>query len=450
MRKIYDLIVAGAGPSGISAALSAARLGLKVLLIDKNGYPGGMNTAAMVCPLMTFHAGERQIVKGIAQEIVDCLAKREATLGHIPDPIGMVSTITPIDPEILKLVYFELLAKEKNITTLLYSFVTSAECDEKNIKSITVVNKSGKASYQAKVFIDATGDGDLAAMSKVEFVLGRKRDGLAQPMTLLFLVGGVDRNKILNYIQKNPEQFILNKKCDLQKYIAVSGFFDMVTKAQEKGDLTIPRDRVLFFEGLHPGEVLVNMTRVTKLSGTNVSDLTAAEFEAHRQIDEIIAFFRKYLPGFEDCHLRSIAAATGVRESRRIVGRETLKTENVIHNMTHPESIGVCAFPIDIHDPSGNELNWMRREKACCYDIPYGVMVPKSTQNLLVTGRCISASHEALASVRISVAAMAMGEAAGCAAYLAVRNNISFADVEVNKLQELLLKQGAIPGKKWL
>lgn len=450
MRKIYDLIVAGAGPSGIAAALSAARLGLKVLLIDKNGYPGGMNTAAMVCPLMTFHAGEQQVVKGIAQEIVDCLAQRGATLGHIPDPIGMVSTITPIEPEILKLVYFELLAKEKNITTLLHSFIESAECEKHVVKSVTIVNKSGRASYQAKVFIDATGDGDLAAMSKVDCVQGRTRDGMAQPMTLMFTIGGVDRVQVLDYIEKNPEQFILNKKCDLRKYLAVSGFFNIVTQAQKNGDLTLPRDRVLFFEGLHHGEVLVNMTRVTKLSGTNARDLTAAEFEAHRQVEEIVAFFKKYLPGFQNCYLRAVAAATGVRESRRIVGLDTLNAEHVVHSLAHPDSVAVCAFPIDIHDPVGNELNWMRKEKSCCYDIPYGVMVPERTKNLLAAGRCISATHEALASVRISVTAMALGEAAGAAAYLAIRSNTDFAAIDTGELQRLLLKQNAVPGKKWL
>ncbi|MDY4610455.1 MAG: FAD-dependent oxidoreductase [Sphaerochaetaceae bacterium] len=450
MNKTYDVIITGAGPSGMAAALSAARNGASVLLIEKNGYPGGMNTAAMVCPLMTFHSGETQIIKGIAQEIVDRLAERGATLGHIPDPIGMVSTITPIDPVILKLVYFEMLAKEPNITTLFHTFLTGATATSGKVASITVVNKSGAATYQGRCFIDATGDADLAYLCKAEFTQGRSKDGMSQPMSLMFKMGGVELDKIAEYVRANPEQFILSPACDLSKYLAVSGFFREVVKAKENGDLTVPRDRVLFFQGIRPDEIIVNMTRVTCLSGVNAKDLTQAEFEAHRQVDEIIRFFNKYLPGFEHAYIQNIADVTGVRESRRIIGRATLVAEDILENRSHETSVAMCAFPIDIHDPVGNELNWIRKERACRYDIPFEVMVPKHFSNLLVAGRCISATHEALASARISPTAMALGEAAGLAAAMAADANTAFDKLDVGQLQNRLVEQNAIPGKKWL
>lgn len=450
MTKTYDIIIAGAGPSGMAAALSAARNGAGVLLIEKNGYPGGMNTAAMVCPLMTFHSGETQIIKGIAQEIVDRLAERNATLGHIPDPIGMVSTITPIDPAILKLIYFEMLAEEPNITALFHTFLTGATAVNGKVTAVTVANKSGSSTYQGRNFIDATGDADLAYLCKADFVQGRSKDGMSQPMSLMFKMGGVELDKIAAYVRTNPEQFILNPSCDLSKYLAVSGFFREVVKAKENGDLTIPRDRVLFFQGIRSDEIIVNMTRVTCLSGVNVKDLTQAEFEAHRQIDEIIAFFKKYLPGFGHAYVQDIADATGVRESRRIVGKATLDAEDILENRSQETAVAMCAFPIDIHDPVGNELNWIRKERACCYDIPFGVMVPKHFSNLLVTGRCISATHEALASVRISPTAMALGEAAGLAAAMAVEGNMMFDELDVSQLQKRLAEQNAVPGKKWL
>ena len=140
----------------------------------------------------------------------------------------------------------------------------------------------------------------------------------------------------------------------------------------------------------------------------------------------------------------------GIRESRRIKGLETLTADDVIHNSCSERSVAACAFPIDIHDPAGNKLNWIRKEKECCYDIPYGVMVPNEIKNLLVTGRCISATHEALASARISATAMALGEAAGLAASLSIKQNVDFADVKVSELQSALANQGAIPGKRWL
>ncbi|MBR6524698.1 MAG: FAD-dependent oxidoreductase [Clostridia bacterium] len=443
--SVYDLIVCGAGPSGVCAALSAARLGLQVLLIDQNGFPGGMNTAALVGPLMTFHSGSTQIAKGIAQEIVDELAKRGGTLGHIPDPIGMVPTITPVDPELLKLVYFDLLRKESNITLLLRSVITGVTAD-----SVTVHGKGGTKTYRARRIIDATGDGDVAALMGVPFKEGRESDGFAQPMTLMFTVENVDRTQVIDYIRSRPDQFVMDRSCSIDDYIAVSGFFELVQQAQEKGELTFPRDRVLFFEGVQKGTVTVNMTRVTLLKGTRAEDLSVAESETHRQLDEALAFFRKYLPGFENCRLKSVAALTGVRESRRIQGIKTLTQEDIWENRAQEDSVGICAYPIDIHDPTGKTLVWDAERGDCCYDIPYGILVPENQDYLLAAGRCVSATHEALASVRISVACMVMGQAAGTAAYLSIQKDVPFKDVPVNELQQLLHEQGAIPGKKWL
>ena len=444
----YDVIVAGAGPSGCMAALAAARMGAKVLLIEKGAYPGGMNTSAMVCPLMTFHSGSQQIVKGIAQEVIDRLAEKGATLGHIPDPLGVTATITPIEPPILRIVYFEMLAEQPNITLLLHSFLCGAEVENGEVTKVTVVGKSGSATYHAKRFIDATGDGDLAALCHVSFENGRASDGLTQPMSIMFKVGGVALDKVVEYIRKNPEQFILHKDYDdLEQYLAVSGFFDIVKMAKENRDFTIPRDRVLFFQGLHPGEIFVNTTRIIKLSGLSTKDQSLAEAEAARQVEELMRFFRKYLPGFENSFLAAMADVTGVRESRRIHGRYTLTVEDVYEERASQEGVAVCAYPIDIHDPAGADLQWVRRKEDFCYDIPYGVMVPKKISNLLVTGRCISASHEALASARISATAMALGQAAGTAAALSVAQKTDFERLDVSRLQEELRRQGAIPTK---
>lgn len=450
MKKNYDVIVVGAGPSGINAALCAARKGMQVLLIDKNAYPGGTNTSSMVGPLMTFHAGEKQVIKGIAQEIIGRLAERGGTLGHIPDPIGMVSTITPIDTELLKLVYFDMLSRESGITLLLHTVLTEAQVEDGKIKSICTLGKGGKDVFRGRILIDATGDADLSALCGADFMLGRKHDGLAQPMTLMFSMSGVDLEKTTEYITKNPEQFILNTDCDLNKYLAVSGFFGLVAQAKENGDFPLPRDRVLFFQGLRRSEVLVNMTRVPRLSGIRSEDLTAAEAQAHKQVDITVSFLQKYIPGFGNAQLQTIAAATGVRESRRIAGVQTLTKEMVLNGARHKDSVAVCAFPIDIHDPSGADLGWVRKEKECCYDIPYGVMLPQNISNLLVTGRCISAQHEAIASARVTPTAMALGQAAGAAAFLAAAQDRSCAEISVEELQKLLAEDGAVPGKNWL
>lgn len=449
MKNVYDVIIVGAGSSGMNAAICAARKGLQVLLIDQNGYPGGTNTSAMVGPLMTFHDGDKQVVKGIAQEIIDRLAAKGGTLGHVPDPIGVVASITPVDSELLKQVYFEMLAEEKNITTLLHTFFVDADVRSNTVRSVRIVNKSGMQTFEGKIFIDASGDADLAAACGADFVVGRKHDGMAQPMTLMFGVENVDLQETVAYVHQNPEQFILNKDCDLTQYLAVSGFFSLVEQARKNGDFPLPRDRVLFFQGVHPGEVIINMTRVTKLSGVNGDDRTEAEIQAHKQVDIVMAFLKKYIPGFANARIKAIASATGVRESRRIVGMETLDTDMIFNSEQNDYSVAVCAYPIDIHDPVGAELNWIRKGKGC-YDVPYGVMVPKKITNLLVTGRCISATHEAMASVRITPTAMALGQAAGTAASIAVTEKASVQSIDVHKIQDLLWQDGAVPGKRWL
>lgn len=450
MFEKTDVIIAGGGTSGTVAAIAAARKGLKVLLVDKNGFLGGMNTAAMVCPIMSFHAGNKQIIRGIADEIIERLKKRGGSIGHVRDPLGVVSTITPIEPEILKQVYFEMIRECLNINLLLHTFVSGAVVENGDVKGITCVNKNGTRTYQAKLFIDATGDGDLASACKAEYVEGRVDDGFAQPMTLMFKMGGVDLGKIRAYMKENPEQFILDDEADIDKYLAVSGFFNLIEEARKNGDFTVHRDRVLLFEGINNGEVFINMSRIKKLKGTNAGDLTRAEMVGHAQVDEIISFLRKYVPGFPDSYLIAVGSYTGVRETRRITGRYTLSAEDVIEGRGFTDSIATCSFPIDIHDPLDDNLKWIRKNKNTFYDIPFRVMLPRKLKNLIVTGRCISASHEALASARISATAMALGQAAGTAAAVAFLHNLQFPDIDVSEVQRSLQEQGAIVGKAWM
>lgn len=444
----YDLIVAGAGPSGITAALAAARLGEKVLLVDKNPFPGGTNTASMVCPLMGFHSGKRQIIKGIAQEIIDRLKERGATLGHVNDPIGEVATITPIEPSQLRFVYFDLISREKNIHLLLNTFVSDVGIKNGRIDNITIVNKAGTSKVSGNYFIDATGDGDLAAIAKVNYDVGRASDSLSQPMTLIFKVGNVDFKKIREYIHSKPEQFVCEELSKIDNYVAVSGYFDLVQKAKDNDDFDIPRDRVLFFEGINPNEIFVNTTRIIRKSGLNPEDLTSATLEAYKQIDILMAFFRKYVPGFEDSYVVEVANQIGVRESRRFHCIDTLRLEDIYEEKARDDSIAVCAYPIDIHDPNGSDLTWIKTSSSFAYDIPYGVMVPNKYENLLITGRCLSAEHEAQASVRITPTMMAVGQAAGTAAHLAVSSRCSFKDVDIGRMQDILRNNGAIVTKK--
>ena len=446
--KNHNVLVAGAGASGMCAAIAAARAGKSVLLVEKSGMLGGTNTQSLVCPLMGFHAGEHQGVRGIAQEIVDRLKKRGGTLGHIPDPLGVTATITPIEPEILKKVYFDMVREEKNITLLLHAFLTGAAREKGKIQSVTAVHKGGSETLSADVYIDATGDGDLAGMAGVKCTQGRASDGFSQPMTLVMKIGGVDFRRVRAAMKVHPEQFILRKDADRIPYVAVSGYFDAVAKARERGDLTLPRDRVLFFQGVRDGEVVVNMSRVVKRQGTNAFDLTMAEMEGRAQADQILSFLRKDIDGFQNAYLIETGAAIGVRESRHIAGKYTLTERDILSGAQFEDAVAMCGFPIDIHDPLGKELHWTKTDNAGCYDVPYRVMLTDQAANLLVTGRCVSATHEAAASVRITPTAMALGEAAGIAAALAERGAV--AQVDISALQAKIRAAGGVPGRKYL
>ncbi|MEG2264274.1 MAG: FAD-dependent oxidoreductase [Acinetobacter sp.] len=448
--EVYDVIVLGGGSSGVIAAFSAAREGAKVLLIEKNGVLGGTNTTAMVCPLMTFHAGKQQIVAGLAQQVIDRLAARGGTLGHIPDPLGVTATITPIEPSDLKQVYFDMLADYPSLRLLLHTTLVDVVLKGEHIQNVRCVNKSGLHNYTAKTYIDATGDGDLAALAGTDYSQGRVKDGFSQPMSMLFKLGGVDFSAIRLYMQKHPEQFILRDGAFDQDYIAVSGFFDCVQRARAAGDLMIERDRVLMFQGVHPNEAIVNMARVIKKRGTKADELTSAEISVRIQIDEIVRFMRLYVPGCEHSYLAESGVSIGVRESRRIVGRYTLTSDDVLSCRQFEDSIACCAFPIDIHDPLGAGLDWKESDTSRFYDVPYRIMLPMKPDNLLTTGRCVSATHEAMASLRITATAMAMGEAAGIAAAIASKDDLFPADVNTSSLQQRIYELGGIAGRRFL
>ena len=266
----YDVIVGGAGPSGICAAIAAKRGGANVLLVENSGLLGGTNILSLVGPLMTYHNMRNQVIKGIAEEIIERLNKMGGTLGHIVDPLGFCSTVTPIDTEALKRLYFELI-QENNIDLLLHTKIIDAYQENGNIKHITVANKEGVYNIEATYFIDATGDGDIAHYAKAKYIIGRTSDNLCQPMTMPFVVSNVDIYKLLEEVKNNPDNFVINKNYDY-KYLGISGFFNEVVNAKNNGDFNINRDRVLLFQNVLKNEVTIN--------GNSVQNFVQSEFQS--------------------------------------------------------------------------------------------------------------------------------------------------------------------------
>ncbi len=445
----YDLIICGGGPGGVMAALQAGRLGLKTLLIERHGFLGGMNTAALVGPIMTFHAGSLQIVRGIPGQIFDDLKARGGTPGHLVDPIWGNTSMTPIDTESYKALLLEEMHRS-GVELLLHTLVLGGKREGGEVRSVQVSNKSGIRDYSARFFIDATGDGDLAARLGCEFIMGRTQDHAVQPMTLMFRMHGVNWDTVYDSIREEPSNFYLG--FPLEKYLslpgrAVSGFFRQVAEGKKDGSFPLDRDRVLFFQGNRKDEATLNTLRINGVNGTSAEDLTRAEFELRRQVPTLVKFLVDRIPGFREAHVTETAAQVGVRETRHVLGDVILRADDIFHQRKFEDVVAHASYPIDIHSPDGSGMKIIDPRKdnpESFYDIPFRSLLPLGTSNLIVTGRCISAEHEASASARISATCMALGQASGAAVGVALESGReNFREIRVDALQRKLREHGA-------
>lgn len=440
-----DIVVCGGGPAGVNAAIAAGRSGAKTILIEKYGFIGGMSTAALVYPWMTFHTLDgKQVIKGIAQEIVDRLKAMNGSPGHLRDTVGFVNTITPYHPEMYKVLAIDML-KEAGVKVLLHSFMDEVHTSKTSrmIESIQLATKSGKLLVKGKVFIDTTGDADLAYYAGAPCFNGRDEDHLTQPMTMKFRMRGVNLERVKQYMMEHPEEFYRKTPFNELMELPLSGVMGF-TKHWKNADLPINRDQVLFFTGPAEDEVLVNTTRVQGLNGLEVEDLTEAEELGRKQVLMVADFMTTHLPGFEKASISNVGAQIGIRETRRIDGVYALQADDVVQGRRFDDVIARSGYPIDIHDPSGKGVTaaWVQGDGA--YDIPYRCLLPKEINNLLVGGRCISTSHEALATTRLTPSCMATGQAAGTAAGLAVKLSKAPAELDVALLQRVLEADGVV------
>lgn len=439
----YDVVVIGGGPAGINAAIAAGRTGAKTILIERYGFLGGMSTIALVYPWMTFHTSSgKQVIKGIAQEIVNRLQESNGSPGHLRDTVGFTYSVTPYDGEKYKLISLQML-EESNVDVLVHSFVDKVNVEENKIVSVSLTTKSGPISISGKQFVDTTGDADVAFLAGASCLKGRDSDQKTQPMTMKFRMRNVNLEKVKEVMKSNPTNFYKKtpiNELDSIPLTGVQGFY----KEWNEAALPINRDQVLFFAGPNDDEVLVNCTRVQGLDATNVFDLTLGEKEGRKQVFMMVDFLTKHVTGFEDAVLSQVGTQIGVRESRRIKGEYSLTMEDVIFGKKPKDTIALSGYPIDIHDPTGKGVVADDIKGDGSYGIPYRCLIPLEIDNLLVGGRCISTSHEALATTRLTPSCMATGQAAGTAAGLAVKDQISPKELNVETLREHLLEQNMV------
>ena len=443
MNTHFDVIVSGGGPAGIAAAIQAARLGARTLLLEKNAYVGGC--AASGLPFLNFFSrtGE-QVIRGIGDELIRRMQEEKAALPHIRTRGGHVDSITMIDPEWVKICAEEMLL-EAGVRILYESFVCGTEVRDGTLTSILVANKAGLTRYTAKCFVDATGDADLAAFSGAAFDYGRDGDHEAQAMSLVARVANVEVEKVSAAFPVSPIVTV-PLGADHAYNLHVTGKLTPWNNVLREMHLFDHDDHDFWGGKTRDGELTyVNVTRVAHLDPTDPEEFTAANIEARRQLKGMMRFFNRYIEGMENAYVASTPNGIGIRETRRIRGVYTLTEEDVLAGRRFPDAIARNGYCIDIHDPSGK--SWGARfieNETASYDIPYGCLIPEKMDGLLVAGRSISATHEAQGSIRIMPACMATGQAAGAAAALAAKENIRARDLWVPVLQDTLRNAGAV------
>ncbi|HPY31443.1 MAG TPA: FAD-dependent oxidoreductase [Verrucomicrobiota bacterium] len=440
VRAVYDVLVVGGGPAGLTAALAAAGDGLKVGLVESRSFIGGNLTIGL--PILGF-LGQKgnQIIQGLPQKFIDRLRAQDAASEHRPCPLHV--SITLIEPEAVKTVALAMLV-EAGVEVLFYTFSADVIMDGNRIRGIITESKNGREAILGKVVIDCTGDADVAFRAGVPCEQGNAQGGM-QPPTLMFCLAGVDTDKLRLSIAHEPRtyltDFIPAEYFGQNRQFIVVGLRELIARARAERHLNIPNERTIIITGLRAGEAWLNMTRVAGVDGTDARSLTRGEIEARRQMADIITYLKHYVPGFEQAYFTKTAPFLGIRETRRIVGQYVLTQDDVLQCRKFDDAIAVASYPIDIHRPGdeGCTLIWC----GDCYDIPYRTLVPTRVDNLLVAGRCISTTHEAMASIRVMATCMALGEAAGRAARLAVRAGVTPAAVNPQTLRQELRAHGA-------
>lgn len=416
---MYDVIVAGGGFTGVAAACSAAREGLSVLLIEKNGYLGGAACCCYVNPFMPYHVtlnGEKKMISdGLFRDILTRLEKKGA----------LMKNRHGFNEELLKLIFDEM-TEEYGVTVLFHSYIIASKVEDRLVKNVTVSNKSGISVFEARYFIDATGDADLSVLSGCNYRLGRETDNLCQPMTLCFRIAGVDFSKLTPEVWKNANE--------------------LYVKYRTEGKIKNPREDILHFPHMAEGVIHLNSTRIVKKNPVDAFDITEAERMARKQEYELYSFLKGNVPGFENSVLLASAPEIGVRESRMIEGEYTL-TEYDLKNCTKfDDAIAAGNYDIDIHNPEGSGTSHYYFKENEYYTIPFRCLQPKGINNLLAAGRCISSTHEAQASYRIMPICCTLGEAAGTAIGVCAAQNVLCKQADVCLIREKLKSYGAFLG----
>ena len=421
MRDRYDVVVVGAGSAGSAAAISAGRSGASVLLVDRLAFMGGTSTAVLDTFYAFYTPGDRprRVVGGLGWEVARRLAE-DGVAFERPNTYGAGTGVT-YDAEALK-VLWERLADEAGVDLLLHTWATGVRVDDGRVTAVRLWNKGGARWVEASAFVDASGDADVCAMAGVPHDAPGD-GGTVQSLSTLFKVANVD--------------------VAAASAVPKAALWARMAEAVASGAYRLPRIEGSWHRTPYAGVALVHMTRIPNVDATDPEQLTRAEVEGRRQVQEYHRFLRDRVPGFERSVIVATSPAIGVRESRRVHGDYRLTRDDVLGGRRFPDEVALCGAPIEDHGPGGDTA-WRYVGEGGVYGIPYRSLLPAGVDGLLVAGRCFSATHDAHASARSMATCMAMGQAAGTAAVFAAAGGTVPRAVPADALRARLRDDGAV------
>ncbi len=446
----YDIAVIGGGPAGLASAITAAREGKKVALFEKSGFLGGA-MAIGLSPLGFLAQDGRQCIAGFGQEFINRLQEKGYSLGHRVCPKH--NSVTCINAEGVKIVALEM-CLEANVDVFLHCEALEAEKSGNQIRKLTMFGKCNKIDVFAKIYIDCTGDGDVAYLADCTYEMGQEATGMLQPPTVMFTLEGVEKEKLFAYIDEHPEELRYDRKdiFEDERYCAdyfradenhvFVGLQKTFRELKAKGELPVERESFIYISSTNPKEVYVNSVRILNADTTDIRDLSRAEIEGTLQIPRLIKLLQERIPGFENCYLSSIAPNLGVRETRRFAGLKRVTEKDCFEATVPNDTICLSGYKIDIHSGKDDGLFFKAVEKP--FGIPFGALVSAEVENLMFAGRCISCDAVALGSLRVIPTCLAMGHAAGIGASLCIEKQCVPAQISPQDVRKLLSKQNAI------
>ena len=439
----YDVVVCGGGPAGITAALAAGRSGLKTLLVEGQGQLGGMGTSGLVSHWLGGRSSDCRhwVVGGIFRELAQEAADRGFALLPEPEPGkgyspfgwnkekgGLLTAGVPFDPFEMAC-YLDQKLIGAGVEILFMTQVVDAATENDSISHVVIFNKSGLQAVEAPLFIDSTGDADLAYRSGCKTEIGRTEDRLMTPVTLQVHMDGIDQDVLSKYINDNDSARFLRE----------------IEKMRADGKWPFIYDRFITVQMTEKGTMMVNTPRIIGVDGSDGASVTKGMIQGRKEIFELRDVMRKYFPGCANARVRAVAPLLGVRETRRIVGDYQLTVQDLAEGKNFPDTIGFSAYGWDLPDPKKPSYNPSRGDrKRKITPIPYRTLLPKPIKNLIVAGRSLSVERFVLGPLREQAPCMAMGEAAGVAAGLAKNNRCNFHDVDIAVLQSELTIRGAL------